>query len=205
MKITKVPKRKPEVSAEVAQLVGRLAGADDDAALAPMLEAVPQWVWPRGDLYTWVAVLNRFDGALARICRETPLVPVQRAPFAAADRRLLLAVLDFSRLLLENCTNRKLYASYEHLDVLLATDDAEVLEHLLLLLRPAQQHSGSGRHELSVSHARLGTLASAWPLRDVDGADLLAVARDVPLAAPRSVSTTYFRPGAEDSLGRAAV
>ena len=52
MKITKVPKRKPEVSAEVAQLVGRLAGADDDAALAPMLEAVPQWVWPRGDLYT---------------------------------------------------------------------------------------------------------------------------------------------------------
>lgn len=206
MKITKVPKRKPEVSAEVAQLVGRLAGADDDAALAPMLEAVPQWVWPRGDLYTWVAVLNRFDGALARICRETPLVPVQRAPFAAADRRLLLAVLDFSRLLLENCTNRKLYASYEHLDVLLATDDAEVLEHLLLLLlRPAQQHSGSGRHELSVSHARLGTLASAWPLRDVDGADLLAVARDVPLVAPRSVSTTYFRPGAEDSLGRAAV
>jgi len=37
----------------------------------------------------------------------------QPKEFKPDDRRLTLAILNFSRLLLENCTNRNLYASYE--------------------------------------------------------------------------------------------
>ncbi|WFD20690.1 HECT-type E3 ubiquitin transferase [Malassezia caprae] len=180
MKITKAPKRKPEVPADLASLGARMVEAPEPE-LAALLASVDQWVWPRGDLYSWVAVLNRLDDILARICTETPMRPFQTAPFAPADRALLLAILHFSRLLLENCMNRKLYASYEHLDTLLGSDDAEVLEALLyLLLRPAQQHAGSGRHELAVDHARLAVLASAWPPRD-HGIELADAAQE---AAP---------------------
>jgi len=177
MKITKAPKRKPEVPADLAALGARMVEAPEPE-LASLLASVHQWVWPRGDLYSWVAVLNRLDDILARICTETPLRPFQTAPFAPADRALLLAILHFARLLLENCMNRKLYASYEHLDTLLGSDDSEVLEALLyLLLRPAQQHAGSGRHELAVDHARLAVLASAWPPRD-HGIELVDAAQE---------------------------
>ncbi|WFD28324.1 HECT-type E3 ubiquitin transferase [Malassezia nana] len=180
MKITKAPRRKPEVPADLAAWGARLLEAPE-SELAGLLTSVEQWVWPRGDLYSWVAVLNRLDDILARICQETPLRPIQTAPFTPANRALLLAILSFARLLLENCMNRKLYASYEHLDTLLSTDDGEVLEALLyLLLRPAQQHAGSARHELAVDHARLAVLASAWPPRD-HGIELADAAQE---AAP---------------------
>ncbi|WFD24365.1 HECT-type E3 ubiquitin transferase [Malassezia equina] len=178
MKITKAPKRKPDVPEDLAALGARMVEAPE-SELAGLLASVDQWVWPRGDLYSWVAVLNRLDDILARICTETPLRPFQTAPFAPANRALLLAILNFARLLLENCMNRKLYASYEHLDILLGSDDADVLEALLyLLLRPAQQHTGSGRHELAVDHARLAVLASAWPPRD-HGIELEDAAQEV--------------------------
>ena len=146
MKITKVPKRKPEVPEDLAALGARIV-EEPESSLASLLRSVDQWAWPRGDLYAWIPVLNRFDDILARICHTTPLKPVQKEPFGAHDRELLLAVLSFTRLLLENCLNRKLYSSYEYIDMLLATEDADVLEQLLyLVLRSAQQRSLSLIH-----------------------------------------------------------
>lgn len=200
MKITKAPKRKPEVPADLAALGTRMVEAPEPE-LAGLLASVDQWVWPRGDLYSWVAVLNRLDDILARICTETPLRPFQTAPFAPANRTLLLAILHFARLLLENCMNRKLYASYEHLDTLLGSDDGEVLEALLyLLLRPAQQHTGSGRHELAVDHARLAVLASAWPPRDhgVELADAAQEAAAFPAGMQSVQMHCHQRPGGEE-------
>ncbi|WFD03230.1 HECT-type E3 ubiquitin transferase [Malassezia obtusa] len=194
MKITKTPKRRPDVPPAVAALCARIMEADD-AALPSVLLGVDVWPWPRGDLYTWVAVLNRFDTLLEHACAAHALRPVQSRPFDAATRQMLLAVLHFSRLLLENCMNRKLYASYEHLDALLGTSDDAVLEAVLrLLLRPAQQHSGTSnpRHELPVSRTRLAVLAAVWPLRDA-GVDLVDAARDVPVAAPAAASMHYYR------------
>lgn len=176
MKITKVPKRKPDTPSDLAELGARIVD-EPESSLAPLLDGIGQWTWPRGDLYAWIAVLNRFDDILERICKDTPFEPVQMAPFTQNDRELLLAVLAFTRLLLENCMNRKLYASYEHLNILLATDDQDVLERLLyLVLRPAQQHSSTGRHELPLSQQRLRILASVWPPREA-GIELVDVAR----------------------------
>ena len=84
MKITKVPKRKPEVPEDLAALGARIV-EEPESSLASLLRSVDQWAWPRGDLYAWIPVLNRFDDILARICHTTPLKPVQKEPFGAVS------------------------------------------------------------------------------------------------------------------------
>lgn len=193
MKITKTPKRQPEVPRAPAALCARVSDTPDEA-LADVLEPVTQWPWPRGDLYSWVGVLNRFDTLLAQLCAKYQLGTVQCSPFSPQDKRLLVAVLHFTRLLLENCTNRKLYASYEHLDALLHTSDWDVLAAVLyLLLRPAQQHSGSGnpRHDLPINRARLATLAVVWPPRDA-GLELADVAAAEAPPRPPSLCAVHY-------------
>ena len=173
MKITKSPKRQPEVVPEVASLCATLTEAPE-AELPNIISQSSSWPWPRGDLYSWVSVLNRFDELLERIVAEHDMNSFQRKPFSQYTKELLLSILFFSRLLLENCMNRKLYASSEHLDSLLATDDIEVLEAVLyLLLRRAQQYSGSvsSRHDLGVPRSRLTALSVVWPPREA-GMDL---------------------------------
>lgn len=158
---------------QVQELLERIAGkADDD--LPEVLDHVIEWCWPRGDLHYWTHTLNRFDDILARIISEYGLNEVQERDFSPHSKRLLVSILRFSRLLVENCTNRKLYNSYDvsrsdvcyfaakndrlnpdillfafpctqRLNHFLLTTDNDVLESTLrLLLRPAQQYSSQG-------------------------------------------------------------
>ena len=206
MKITKVPKRKPEIPEDLAALGARIV-EEPESSLASLLRSVDQWAWPRGDLYAWIPVLNRFDDILARICHTTPLKPVQKEPFGAHDRELLLAVLSFTRLLLENCLNRKLYSSYEYIDMLLATEDADVLEQLLyLVLRSAQQRSASNRIDVPLSHFRLRILATVWPPREA-GLELVDVAQSaMPFpAAMHSVHVNGYRRSPQAADGAASL
>jgi E3 ubiquitin-protein ligase HUWE1 len=73
---------------EVRQLVKRVTEASDDE-LPNILGGISEWCWPRGDLHYYINIL-------------TPL-----------RKRIILAILKYTRLLIENCTSRKLYASYE--------------------------------------------------------------------------------------------
>ncbi|WFD00052.1 HECT-type E3 ubiquitin transferase [Malassezia yamatoensis] len=203
MKISKAPKRKPEVPVEVAALCARVMDTDD-RQLPELLVSIDQWPWPRGDLYTWVGVLNRFDGILERICDEHKFEPVQMLQFDYHTQSLLCSVLHFSRILLENCMNRKLYASYEHLNCLLGTSDDLVLQSVLhLLLRPSQQHSGMthSRHELPVSQTRLAILASVWPLREA-GVDLVSAVTHQPGNALHGVHMHYYKHASTSSNGK---
>ena len=97
---------------QVGHLLKRIEDAADDE-LASILDSISEWCWPRGDLHYWSATLNRFDGILEETCKDYELSQLQFNDFTPSRKRLLLAILRFSRLLLENCTNRKLYASYE--------------------------------------------------------------------------------------------
>lgn len=71
------------------------------------------WSYARGDLFHWVAVLDRFDLILESICIEYKLTEVQTVPFKDQTKTLILAIIDLSRILFENCTNRNIYNSYE--------------------------------------------------------------------------------------------
>ncbi|KAN0062881.1 E3 ubiquitin-protein ligase tom1 [Thecaphora frezii] len=183
MKITKTPRRLAPAAPEVTALLSRISNATDDE-LPDILDSVSEWCWPRGDLYYWTQILNRFDAILEDTCRDYELAKLQTNEFTPLRKRLLVSILRFSRLLIENCTNRKLYNSYEHLNDLLLARDLDVLEaNLRLVLRPAQQHSSqSSRHEFQISKERLTTLALTWTPRDhgLSLADVANLETEVP-------------------------
>ncbi|KAI7827971.1 hypothetical protein BC939DRAFT_76403 [Gamsiella multidivaricata] len=118
----------------------------------------------------------------------------QPKEFTSEERRLVLAILFFSRLLLESCTNRNLYASYEQLNDLLHARDLDVLESCLrLLLRPAQRHSAqrSAKSIFTVSQDRLLALAHSWGSKEY-GLDLQQLA-DHKTEIPERLKTLNFQ------------
>ncbi len=117
------------------------------------LAAFPtRWPFPRGDLYHWIPLLNRFDNVLAvasavynladgpqsrefgcdillnkaadiEYCGDGTKFDMSRLSRLGygddGDGRLLVAILEFTSVLLENCGNRSIYASSAYLNNLL--------------------------------------------------------------------------------------
>ncbi|KAG0319507.1 hypothetical protein BGZ97_002029 [Linnemannia gamsii] len=197
MKIKKAPVKKLAVPPLPIRNLIKTLKESPEAELAAHIEATPEWTWPRGDLFHWVSVLNRFDEILDTLCKAHDMKKPQPKELSPADRRLTLAILSFSRLLLESCTNRNLYSSYEQLNDLLNTRDLDILESCLrLLLRPAQRHSAqrSARSIFTVSQDRLLALAHSWGSKEY-GLDLQQLADDkaeIPERL-RLVSFQFFR------------
>ncbi|KAJ1850375.1 E3 ubiquitin-protein ligase tom1, partial [Coemansia sp. RSA 486] len=106
------------------------------------------------------------------------LVSFQQTDFDSNTQTLLVAMLNFSRLLMENCINRNLYNSVERLDCLLNTSDLEVLEcNLRVLLRAAQRWSYQRdlKTSLTTMSSRLMTITESWHLQ-TDGASAATTA-----------------------------
>ncbi|KAG8731792.1 hypothetical protein FRC12_019573, partial [Ceratobasidium sp. 428] len=165
MKIQKQSKKVGLPHPEVAALITKLIGTSQ-TDLAEYISSIHMWTWPRSDLNSWTKVLNRFDVILSDIIDKYDLNKLQLVKFEESDRKLLLEILRFERMLLENSTNRKLFASYDRLNALLATSDLDVLVAVLnLLLRPSQQYSSQPptSHTLNISAPRLQALALRWP------------------------------------------
>lgn len=95
----------------MAELASKLASAPESEI--PGLVAGVSWTWPKSDFFFWTPVLNRFDSILETVVAKHDLKHLQTVPFSPATKELLLAVLDFTRTLWDNCTNRNVYASYE--------------------------------------------------------------------------------------------
>lgn len=196
---------------EVNALLQQISEAADDE-LPNLLDGISEWCWPRGDLHYWVHVLNRFDSILEETCRDYDLHKLQINEFTPLRKRILRAILKFSRMLVENCTSRKLYASYEvserwiqvvpptlahililqHLNNLLMTRDVDILEATLrLMLRFAQQqNSQHPKAELVPSHDKLATLAVTWPPRD-HGLEMVDIAKEETIIPPALLSVKF--------------
>ncbi|KAG0340869.1 hypothetical protein BG000_010885 [Podila horticola] len=193
MKIKKTPVKKLAVPPlPIRNLIQALKECPE-SEIATHVEATPEWIWPRGDLFHWVGVLNRFDDILDSLCKSHEM-KTRPKPFSPENQRLVYAILSFSRLLLESCTNRNLYASYEQLNDLLHSRDLDILEACLrLLLRPAQRHSAqrSARSIFTVSHDRLLAIAHSWGNKDC-GLDLVQLAEGS-TDIPERLSTLNFQ------------
>ncbi|CAD0092435.1 unnamed protein product [Aureobasidium mustum] len=169
------------------------------------------WPFPRGDLYHWIAPLNRFDRILEGF---TTLYALDKGPqtqpfelrllqkgdaedgsvtevsvqeleacgySADGDRELVESVLNFTRVLLERCGNRSLYASSAHLNHLLNTVSLSLLKITLRVsLRLAQRYHTSrmrvvSPHSLnallaghySINLDRIQKLANPFPKKPV--------------------------------------
>lgn len=154
-----------------------------------MLDQFPsRWPLPRGDMYHWIPLLNRFDNILECVVDTYELRDAaQKRDFSNeillgttphpidfcdstkwdvarlselgfeedADCQLVLAVLKFTRNLLQHCGNRSIYTSSAHLSSLLNSSSLHILKATL--------HVG---HELALryhaSYKRTSTTSRAF-------------------------------------------
>ncbi|OAD77605.1 hypothetical protein PHYBLDRAFT_108846, partial [Phycomyces blakesleeanus NRRL 1555(-)] len=127
---------------------------------------VLHWTFPRGDLFHWVAVLDRFDSILSRVCKEYDIEgKIQSRDFDAPTKKLVLAITNLSRVLFENCTNRNIYNSYDEMCNLLNTFDLDVTEAVLrFILRPAQRVNNPRaiRSNFNPPHEHISFMVPAW-------------------------------------------
>ncbi len=100
------------------------------------------WPFGRSDLHHWADLLDRFDSYYETIITSlwNNETGVQDKEFTSVQCRLLVSMLGFTRCLLEYCSSRNLFNSYEYLKSFLATKSLEVLEaNLELLCLPARK------------------------------------------------------------------
>ena len=167
-----------------------------------------RWPFPRGDLYHWIPLLNRFDNILEHFIQEYRLNSgPQTEPFARAllskgipedekdiftgasdetldqsgfgaegDRELVETILNFSRVLLENCGNRSLYNSSDRLGEILNTTSLSLLSHTLrLAVRLAQRYHASRQRGANASQHLNNALLSSHYNIDLEKVQKLAV------------------------------
>ena len=151
-----------------------------------LLKLPAHWPFPRGDLYHWIPVLDRFDTILQHFCEEYGLNKgPQTKPFGIdflqknvsgddplklsdhgfsdeADRELVESILSFTRLLLEKCGNRSLYSSSSNLNDLLNTTSLTLLEATLRLSLHLAQRYHASRTRLGSMSQNAGLLASHY-------------------------------------------
>uniref|UniRef100_A0A3B3CH08 HECT, UBA and WWE domain containing E3 ubiquitin protein ligase 1 n=1 Tax=Oryzias melastigma TaxID=30732 RepID=A0A3B3CH08_ORYME len=124
-------------------------------------------------------------------------------------KALLLAVLNFTALLIEYSFSRHLYSSIEHLTNLLASCDMQVVLSVLNLLYVFSKRSNYitrlGSDKRTPLLARLQHLAESWGGKE-NGFGLAECCRDLPLKYPPSATTLHFEfyaePASEVKLDR---
>ncbi|KAK0249144.1 E3 ubiquitin-protein ligase tom1 [Friedmanniomyces endolithicus] len=159
--------------------------------LPEKLAGFPQhWPYPRGDLYHWIPLLDRFDDVLERFNKEYGLSEgPQTQPFERrllhekgpgedtgaspqeldvlgfsdeGDRELVESIVHFTRILHEHCGNRSLYASSGHINDLLNTTSLSLVRLSLKLgLRLAQRYQVA-RYKSSSAHGQSVLMANHY-------------------------------------------
>ncbi|GAO46185.1 hypothetical protein G7K_0422-t1 [Saitoella complicata NRRL Y-17804] len=142
------------------------ASSCPEPELAEHLATLQEWTFPRGDVYNWIPVLDRFDEILERIVTEWGLKKgIQTKEFDGDTEKLVREMLRVSTMLMDWCSNRTLYSSGAQLNDLLHTTSPEILLATLnLSLRLAQRASTrSSRPALPISADRLLEIALMHP------------------------------------------
>jgi len=96
----------------VAELINKLSDTPNED-LHEVLGQIDSWKWPRSDLNAWIKVLNKFDAILEEVIQDYDIDKLQVNVFTPMTKKTVSEILRFERLLLENSTNRKTYASYD--------------------------------------------------------------------------------------------
>ncbi|KAK4487432.1 hypothetical protein RD792_005935, partial [Penstemon davidsonii] len=125
------------------------------------------WEFDKGDFHHWVDLFNHFDTFLEKYIKPRKDLQLENIlsesdpPF---PRDAVLHILRVIRIILENCTNKHFYSSYEHhLSSLLASTDADVVEACLQTLAAFLKKS-IGKYIIRDAslNARLFAFAQGW-------------------------------------------
>lgn len=215
-RLKRQPKKGGSAHPGIAKFIQQLQDVEQHelpALLEPLLQS--GWQWPRTDMQHWIHPLNRFDEILEGVVRDYDLGSMEHGQtneFTPRTKELVLSVLAFQKLLLENSTNRKIFNGFDVSpppsparlvpasatlttdftcftqrinDLLHTTDITVLLATLRLALRPAQQYSSynSSLSSIAFSEKRLLSLAQPWGTRE-HGIDMVKTAKAETLEVP---------------------
>uniref|UniRef100_H3BXZ7 HECT, UBA and WWE domain containing E3 ubiquitin protein ligase 1 n=1 Tax=Tetraodon nigroviridis TaxID=99883 RepID=H3BXZ7_TETNG len=209
---SKLKKTPTEAPADCRILIEKLKSCSDDQLLVE-LQHIKTWNIGKCELYHWVDLLDRFDGILCdagQTVENMSWLLVCDHPDNGQLKALLLAVLNFTALLIEYSFSRHLYSSIEHLTTLLASCDMQVVLSVLNLLYVFSKRSNYitrlGSDKRTPLLARLQHLAESWGGKE-NGFGLAECCRDLPMTKyPPSATTLHFEfyaePGPEVKLER---
>ncbi|CCE78387.1 Piso0_001009 [Millerozyma farinosa CBS 7064] len=118
---------KVEMAAPLKPLIDSLTNCDLEE-LPGLLKKNLKWERPRGDLFHWVPLLNRFDDIFEKQIKKYGLDEEhpQLRMISESDQELLIACLQFSLLLFEHCSNTSIYSSRERIFSLINTPTIDV-------------------------------------------------------------------------------
>jgi E3 ubiquitin-protein ligase HUWE1 len=164
MKISKTPTKKlAEPSKELLEFMSSLT---IERLYKASLELDDNgWNFPKSDLFHWVSYLNQWDVVLESTILKYDLKQIQKIDFTIEDQEMIKGILKLEWYLWENCTNRNLYNSYEHLKDLLNSTDLEIIFYTLkLLTRPASRTSSQRnlKNIFSQMTPTLTIIAQGW-------------------------------------------
>lgn len=134
--------------------------------LSAFLEANMTWNYPKSDLVHWVKVLNHFDELFEKIIAEYGylLESPKLREISPQDSTLVISCLQFSKLLLENCVNRKLYSSSDRVFKLIDIPCVEIkLAALELCLTLAEGYSATADYPAKSLRMKILHIARAFP------------------------------------------
>uniref|UniRef100_A0A8C7H8F0 HECT-type E3 ubiquitin transferase n=1 Tax=Oncorhynchus kisutch TaxID=8019 RepID=A0A8C7H8F0_ONCKI len=205
-------KKTPTEPADCRTLIEKLKGCSDEQLLLE-LQHIKTWNIGKCELYHWVDLLDRFDGILCdagQTVENMSWLLVCDRPDNGQLKALLLAVLNFTALLIEYSFSRHLYSSIEHLTTLLASCDMQVVLSVLNLLYVFSKRSNYitrlGSDKRTPLLARLQHLAESWGGKE-NGFGLAECCRDLAMTKyPPSATTLHFEfyaePGPEVKVER---
>ncbi|XP_043968111.1 E3 ubiquitin-protein ligase HUWE1 [Gambusia affinis] len=209
---SKLKKTPTEAPADCRILIEKLKACHDEQLLVE-LQQIKTWNIGKCELYHWVDLLDRFDGILCdagQTVENMSWLLVCDRPDNGQLKALLLAVLNFTALLIEYSFSRHLYSSIEHLTTLLASCDMQVVLSVLNLLYVFSKRSNYitrlGSDKRTPLLARLQHLAESWGGKE-NGFGLAECCRDLIMTKyPPSATTLHFEfyaePGPEVKVDR---
>lgn len=133
---------KMEMATPLKNLVSQLSSCPE-SELPSLLHENMEWNKPRGDLYHWIEVLNRFDQIFHQLIDKYDLEnQVKLSLFESDDETLVVACLNFVFVLLEHCENRNVFNSSERIFALINTCSIKVrLSALEVSVSLVERHS----------------------------------------------------------------
>ncbi|GMN62344.1 hypothetical protein TIFTF001_031415 [Ficus carica] len=138
------------------------------------------WEFDKGDFHHWVDLFNHFDSFFEKHIKTRKDLQIEDN-FLDSDppfpKEAVLQILRVIRIILENCTNKHFYSSYEqHLSSLLACTDADVVEACLQTLAAFLKKT-IGKYSIrdATLNSKLYALAQGWGGKD-EGLGLIACA-----------------------------
>ncbi|XP_024379829.1 E3 ubiquitin-protein ligase UPL1 isoform X3 [Physcomitrium patens] len=143
------------------------------------------WEYEKGEFHHWVDLFNHFEVFFDQHVKSRKDLQLEGefldgdAPF---PKEAVLQILRVTRIILENCVNKYLYNSNEHVSLLFASTDPEIVIAALQTLaafvkKPVQSSRAMRWHGDTTLNARLFSLSQGWGGKE-EGLGLLACAVD---------------------------